>query len=155
MCPPPGRACGGGRTIPSHSRDAVPSYGPGSLLQLSLTSSCSKAQALVARTRRSGKERGGGGQDFASSRWELGEVPPSFQASMSSPLKSNRLDDDNDCFCCWLLCARHFRGNGSPTPQNNPRRKEDPGLRVVKPLSHTAFQEGSKNSNSPSSESRA
>lgn len=136
---PPSGTAWGKLALPSHSRDSVPSCGPGSLLGGSSTPSCSRAQPWQEGQ---GKQRGREGQVFAPSRGELGGIPPSLQASISSLLEANMLNDGNDCFYCWLLCARHFTGISSSTPPKNPRKKEDPGFRVVRQLGqgHIAIQ---------------
>lgn len=64
----------------------------------------------LGRKDREGRESKGAerGKLLSPAGEDLGEILPSLQASISSPLKSNMLNDGKDCFDCWLLCARHF-----------------------------------------------
>ena len=58
-----------------------------------------KGTALAERTGRVGKARGAErGKLLSPAGEDLGEIPPSLQASISSPLKLNMLNDGKDCF---------------------------------------------------------
>lgn len=81
---------------------------------------------LLGRKDREGRESkwADRGKLLSPAREDLGEIPLSLQASISSSLKSNMLNDGKDCFDCWLLYARYFSGIISPTPQNKPRKEK-------------------------------
>lgn len=116
-----------------------------------------KGTALAERTGRVGKARGAErGKLLSPAGEDLGEIPPSLQASISSPLKLNMLNDGKDCFAVGCSVPGIFQALSHLLPQTNPGKKEEPGFRVVRRLGqgHTAIQYKSQNSNSWTSKSR-
>ena len=112
----------------------------------------------LGRKDREGRESKGAerGKLLSPAGEDLGEIPPSLQAPISSPLKLNMLNEGKDCFAVGCSVPGIFQALSHLLPQTNPGKKEEPGFRVVRRLGqgHTAIQYKSQNSNSWTSKSR-